>query len=203
MSKRQNISVSLDQIVTYWERRQDECSMAVDWSEARERCWRCGYKPRTLERCHIVPDALGGASSPENLVLLCVRCHREAPNVADERFMWLWLRAGCVPFYDTYWTLRGYFEFEQMFGRLPFCEIGLSEDQFNRVDELLKEEDAKATIHFGEGLLNPSTLACIMALIEERITGKLPESPQVEWGQRPFVRMMIRMMGRTDTETSD
>ena len=48
MSKRQNITASIDKIVTYWEQRQDECGLAVDWSEARERCWRCGEKPRKL-----------------------------------------------------------------------------------------------------------------------------------------------------------
>src|SRR5262249_7661154 len=67
--------------------REDECGLGVDWSEAEERCWRCGYKS-SLQKCHIVPDSLGGAARPSNLVLLCCRCHREAPNVADPRFMW-------------------------------------------------------------------------------------------------------------------
>lgn len=77
-------------IVNYWVSRQDECGLAVDWAEAHERCWRCGYKSR-LHRCHIVPNAQGGPDEPSNLVLLCGRCHREAPNVADPSFMWLWL----------------------------------------------------------------------------------------------------------------
>jgi hypothetical protein len=39
---------------------------------------------------------------------------------------------------------------------------------------LLREELQKATLHFGEGNLNPSTIASIFALIEERVTGRLP-----------------------------
>jgi len=37
-----------------------------------------------VERCHLVPHALGGADSPANLVLLCGRCHRDAPDSLEE-----------------------------------------------------------------------------------------------------------------------
>jgi hypothetical protein len=45
----------------------------------------------SLHRCHLVPDALGGADAPENLVLLCARCHAEAPDVADPQYMLNWI----------------------------------------------------------------------------------------------------------------
>jgi hypothetical protein len=73
-----------------------------------------------------------------------------------------------------YWTTRGVQEFEKMFGRKPFTTPqfdGLAE---GRAVELLREEMRKATIHFGEGRMNPSTMASIFALIEERVTGRLP-----------------------------
>lgn len=139
--------------------------------EAHERCWRCGYKS-VLHGCHIVPDSLRGANTPWNLVLLCGRCHREGPNVADARFMWIWLRSTCVPIYDRYWTERGLQEFEKMFGRKPFATLefdGLPEEQTRA---LLRKE--KVTIHFGEGRLNPSTIACLFALVEEQVTGRPP-----------------------------
>jgi HNH endonuclease len=46
-----------------------------------------------LQRCHLVPDALGGPDTPENLVLLCSNCHSEAPDVADAEYMLRWIDA--------------------------------------------------------------------------------------------------------------
>jgi len=176
-------------IVDYWVNHQDECGLAVDWAEAHELCWRCGYKSK-LERCHIVPDSLGGSKEPKNLILLCGRCHREAPNVADSRLMWRWLRATCVPFYKTYWVIRGVFEFEQMFGRRPFTGIGLDEIQLQLAEEFLQEEMQNAIAHFGEGGLNPSTIACVLARVEEKLTGQLPKLPDVEWGYDYVLKAM-------------
>ena len=62
MSKRSNIKTTVEQAVDYWSRRIDECGLSVDWSEANTRCWRCGCE-KNLERCHIIPDALGGEDS--------------------------------------------------------------------------------------------------------------------------------------------
>jgi hypothetical protein len=46
-----------------------------------------------LQRCHLVPDALGGLDAPRNLVLLCPRCHVEAPDVGDPGYMLRWIDA--------------------------------------------------------------------------------------------------------------
>jgi hypothetical protein len=195
---RKPIGTSHQDIVDYWVKHQDECGLGVDWAEAHERCWRCAYKSK-LERCHIVPHSRGGSEDPANLVLLCRRCHREAPNVADPRFMWIWLRATCVSFYDTYWSIRGAFEFEQMFGCRPFTNIGLDETQLQLAKEFLQEEMQNATIHFGEGHMNPSTIACIFARVEERLTGKLPELPGVQWG----CNYAFKVMGLTTDSLED
>jgi 5-methylcytosine-specific restriction endonuclease McrA len=76
----------------------------IDWGEPS--CFACGWmatdpdlEPRiwqvwskaSLQRCHLVPDALGGPDTPENLVLLCARCHAEAPDVADPEYMLSWI----------------------------------------------------------------------------------------------------------------
>jgi hypothetical protein len=112
-------NITHEDIVEYWSARETECGLGVDWAEAHERCWPCGYKAG-LDRCHIIPESLDGRNDPSNLVLLCGRWHREAPNVRDARFMWIWLRASCAPFYDTYRATRGVQEFERIFGREPF-----------------------------------------------------------------------------------
>jgi hypothetical protein len=163
--------VSREEVASYWMNREEESGLAIDWADAHERCWRCGYKA-SLQFCHIVPEALGGPREASNLVLLCGRCHREAPNVQDPRFMWVWLRSTCVPFYDTYWTARGIQEFERMFGRKPFAGSEFDGVAEERALKMLQEELALTVVHFGEGRLNPSTYAAIFARIEEQITGK-------------------------------
>lgn len=87
MNKREHIKTPLSEIISYWAKHADECGLNVDWAEAENHCWRCGYE-RNLERCHIIPDSLGGKDEPSNLVLLCKRCHAEDPNVADPEIMW-------------------------------------------------------------------------------------------------------------------
>ena len=61
-----------------------------------------------------------------------------------------------------------------MFGRKPFTTSQFDDLAEGRATEFLREEMQKATIHFGEGRTNPSTIASIFALIEERVTGRLP-----------------------------
>ena len=59
-------------------------------------CMACGSirkKWRDLERAHLVPKALGGTDVPENIVLLCNRCHHDAPDYVDPSFMIEWIKA--------------------------------------------------------------------------------------------------------------
>lgn len=109
--KRPRIKTTKKEIVDYWSSIQDECGLSVDWAEAEERCWRCGYKKK-LQRCHIIPDSLGGKDEPSNLVLLCERCHIDAPNIESKTFMWDWIRANGTSFYDTFWQKRAEKEYE-------------------------------------------------------------------------------------------
>ncbi len=157
-------------IVDYWSQREDECGLAVDWSEAHERCWRCGYKSK-LQRCHIVPRSRSGKFTPDNVVLLCRRCHREAPNCTDPRLMWIWLRSTCVPLYQTFLISRAIQEYIRMFGRYPFIpHISLDDLYSSKFLEVLQDELKKTIVHYGEGRRNAATLACVFARTEERIT---------------------------------
>jgi len=57
-------------------------------------CMACGSirdKWSKLERAHLTPRALGGSDDPENIVLLCNSCHRDAPDYADPSFMIQWI----------------------------------------------------------------------------------------------------------------
>ncbi len=179
------MGVSHQEIVDYWARRVNECELAIDWAEAGSHCWRCGYEA-TLQKCHITPRSLRGPDTPSNLVLLCGRCHREAPNVSDPRFMWIWLRTTGMEFYDLYWTVRGSQEFEKMFGRKPFTSPEFARLSKEEVLAAMGSEMRKTTVHFGDGRLNPSTIASIMALIEERFTGRAPTAAPYSSTARHF-----------------
>ena len=82
-------------------------SSSWDWGEAS--CMACGYwaeswdvpsdpmqswnRAKGLQRCHVVPAALGGASTPDNLVLMCADCHRDAPDTSDAAHLFEWMKA--------------------------------------------------------------------------------------------------------------
>lgn len=63
--------------------------MAVD-ADATPVLWDV-WEEAMLQRCHLVPHALGGPDSPANLVLLCGRCHGDAPDVGDADYMLRWI----------------------------------------------------------------------------------------------------------------
>ena len=78
---------------------------------------------KNLQKCHIIPDSLGGKDEPSNIVLLCSRCHIDAPNVESKTFMWDWIRANGTPFYDTFWFLRAQKEHEFIYGKSFIQEL--------------------------------------------------------------------------------
>ena len=87
--------------------------------------------------------------------------------------MWIWLRATHVPLYDTYWTIKGEKVFEKMFKRKPFSNFEEDKIDMEVVRELMKKEFNNVTTHFGEGWLNPSTIACIFAEMEKKLENEI------------------------------
>ena len=174
MSKRKAIKTSTEEIVDYWSRNQDECGLSVDWAEAHERCWRCGCE-KHLQRCHIIPDSIGGKDEPSNLVLLCKRCHADGPNVEDPEIMWDWIRAYGVPLYDTFWTIVGRKEYAFIYGRSieeelkKIFEHSTKEMDEEELLELTKEKFSYAMgrtgIHFGQPYFNTATVAGVYRMM--------------------------------------
>lgn len=140
---RKNIKTSKKEIADYWFSIIDECGLSVDAAEAHERCWRCGCE-YPLEKCHIIPDSLGGKDKASNLVLLCCRCHVENPNVTDPEVMWDWLRAYGTAFYDTFWVIQGIKEYEFIYKKSlneEFKERSI--DDMNQFFKIVKEQMKK------------------------------------------------------------
>lgn len=96
----------------------DDVDVVTDWGEPS--CWACslpvgddswvkpsGLAAETMEevyaiwnhrsvtsklnRCHIVPKALGGDGSAENLFLMCECCHNESPDTTNREAFFRWV----------------------------------------------------------------------------------------------------------------
>ena len=171
MGKRENIKTTPKQIVEYWESKVDELDISVDWCEAQKCCWRCGLETN-LQRAHIIPDSLGGKDEPSNLILLCGRCHGEAPNVADPEIMWEWLKA-----YNTHsitslgvlMALREYkFIYKNSFthdAEYILNKANITEESESaRIKEDLFSIGKGTSTHFGQQYLNTATLVGMMRM---------------------------------------
>lgn len=182
MSKKEPIKTTIQEAVEYWSRREDECGLSVDWSEAGTHCWRCGCE-KDLQRCHIIPNALGGKDEPENIVLLCSRCHAEGPNVTDPEIMWDWIRAYGVPFYGTFWNIIAKKEYKFIYHKSVekeivdiLCSAGKSRCD-KEIDELIKKNvcllDEQASTYFGQYYFNSATMAGLYRIMLKNIAKSL------------------------------
>ena len=84
-------------IVEYW--RSVEPRFVE--SPAFPACFACGFDgydqwkswaTDQLEEAHIIAESIGGTREPGNLLLLCRRCHRDAPMTAAVWIMLDWVR---------------------------------------------------------------------------------------------------------------
>lgn len=103
MGFRPCIRISCRQIACAWPEFVDDidapCCFACRWNNGATR-----WSESRLQRCHIISCALGGAESVENLVLLCSRCHLEAPMTNRREVMLDWMHNR--EFYGS-WLLKG------------------------------------------------------------------------------------------------
>ena len=171
MSERENIKTTPKQIVEYWNSKVNELDITVDWCEAEKCCWRCGIET-SLQRAHIIPDSLGGKDEPANLILLCGRCHGEAPNVTDPEIMWDWLKA-----YNTHsiaslgllMALREYkFIYKNSFRHDAEYILNKAnipgEIDYAKIKEDLFSIGKGTSIHFGQPYFNSATFAGMMRM---------------------------------------
>lgn len=163
--KRKNIKTQVKDIVEYWQTKVDETQLSIDWCDAHERCWRCADKTK-LEKCHIIPNSLGGEETPSNFVLLCKYCHLENPNVLDPEIMWDWLIAYSASFYDTFWVSLGFEEYYKIYGEHFEEQVDISNENFKF---LLKKHIDNSRRHFGVNHLNKATVAGILKMIYKEI----------------------------------
>lgn len=125
--------------VEYWGSRVYEGDLGCDFSEADVHCWRCGCM-RACQKCHIVPQSLGGTDDVSNLIPLCAQCHDEMPNVSDPKEVWRWIAADHGTLYDLYWATKA----REQAGLTPEQEAAID---LQKVAKLLRHH---ASPHFGQ-----------------------------------------------------
>jgi HNH endonuclease len=145
------IQTTGEQIVAYWEEAgPTELDMGCDWADALNHCWRCGLKG-SLDRCHIVPaqPPFNGPDAPSNLVLLCERCHKEAPNCDDPSTMWEWIKKTRSTYAGSIWAERLEDALEKDLGR-PTEEIfrGVDLESFKELYPRIR--DMRTGLHPGD-----------------------------------------------------
>jgi hypothetical protein len=175
MKIRKAIKTTPQQIVDYWKEHLSDHSIGVEWEDATKYCWRCAYK-RQLQRCHIIPDSLGGKDEASNMVLLCETCHSECPNVDDPEIIWDWIRAYCVPSYDIFWTIQGIKEYEYIYGTSLEKDVsdilalaGVEEPSKDDLKKYLKNAIPHSSMHFGQIYPNTATIAGTLRIMVKTI----------------------------------
>ncbi|WP_454055424.1 HNH endonuclease [Clostridium sp. Marseille-Q7071] len=150
------IKTSVEQIAECWREIIDKYNLNITSDEATERCWRCGHE-MNLERCHIIPRSLGGEDTASNFVLLCKRCHSEAPNIDNYDIMWDWIKSSKITFRDIFWINEACKKYEEIYGQNVYKE--LCERAILNTDEFMRLAHKSAVSnHFGQDYINTMTV---------------------------------------------
>lgn len=169
------MKTTISQIVYYWTNHSEICETELnfDWSDAGTHCWNCGdNKKRTdgkisLDRCHIVPQSLGGEDVPSNYVLLCSECHMDSPNVSSSKYMWEWILSNKrkLALYNIH-RIEGAFElFSSKKGYSFHSVLSNSTKDYNLI---LNEVLDSSTYHFGRRI-NVQTYYYLLCELEDRL----------------------------------
>lgn len=151
MPKRVAIKTKPDEIVQYWkeigkykdaftgeEHFINEGFLGADASDFRTHCWRCGCKWKTfgaggMERAHLFPrqfqedyNLSDNIDDPCNIILLCSRCHKDAPDTKNPKDTFDWIKETRCSTYNSFWGFDSYREFFMRAGRAPENTILLS-----------------------------------------------------------------------------
>lgn len=109
-------------IAEYWKGKEFPNGRLVITDSYEPSCWACGrwwqneeekelikqgnfnaiwnHSAYLLERCHIIPKALGGSNDVDNLFLMCPQCHESSPDTTNRELFFDWVMNRT--FEDTY-----------------------------------------------------------------------------------------------------
>lgn len=128
-------------IIAYWKEHMDRLNRR-GWTLdglSPDLCFACGIgdyvsllagketvgSPVLSERHHIVPFEFTQDDRPENLHLLCHRCHKEAPHCRSPEVYWDWFGQ------RLFWMDRYSAAVRRVFG-----DLGVTEEEAERINAL-------------------------------------------------------------------
>ena len=157
-------------LVDYWSSRVYEGDLGTDWDEGHKRCWRCGDTYR-LERCHIIPKSLDGSNTPDNLVLLCNKCHIEAPDINDSEVMFDWIKRTKGQYYEKWFEGRVRQEYKNIFGYKEYLIMKNKIKDKTREDilDFITETGIELGSHFGVGIKFSSHAYLLKKYVDSQI----------------------------------
>jgi hypothetical protein len=80
--------------------------------------------------------------------------------------MWLWLWAHTADLYGSYWYQRELLEYEQIFGRKLFSNFQNPVLALPKFLAAIATYSEQTSTHWGQGRLNPSTIAWLLHKVE-------------------------------------
>lgn len=87
-----------------------ENGQAYETEEELIKIWNHKSVTRKFQKAHIIPEALGGAATPDNLFLLCGRCHEDSPDTTNREAFFRWVydkKRNCVMGVDLVNAMSG------------------------------------------------------------------------------------------------
>ena len=157
MAYHEKFITSIKEIVLYYKNRLNEEDVGADVGELHKRCWHCGDISK-LYRCHIIPSSAGGQDVPNNYVLLCRRCHEQAPNCTAKEIMMSWLKSDSAKIYDMYWGTKIYEQYNKIYNTNFIDEYNLRYEVNSKLlKDIIYKQFNEIKLHIGSGHINLST----------------------------------------------
>lgn len=180
--RKQHVGPSLEGIAEYWRNDARFQKLCIPIEDASGICWRCGSK-RDLQRCHIIPDSLGGRDEEANYVILCSHCHAEGPNISDKEIMFDWVSSYRARYGEDYWPNVARAEYQRVYGKSVQEEVVdlLERDHLSapldkalvELELLANEASTQAIHHFGQSWYNDATAAGLYRLALRKLPDRL------------------------------
>ena len=112
----------------WWEPKYDIKDPNASWDEI----YNCWNKVRQLQRCHIIPESLGGSNEdPSNLFLMCKQCHDLAPDTTSKEMFFTWIE-------KQSWLKRIYEEIKK-----DIANFDIAENEYEEVVKIIRSPDFK------------------------------------------------------------
>lgn len=187
------------EIVKYWVNYKTSEIMIIDIGEPS--CWACGYyiesypicenpkmdieeiyklwnKHTYLERCHIVAKSLGGCNCAINIVLLCNKCHINAPNTTNREYFIKTITTNKL-FKNGNPIIKSFKKMEEDFDIIKnlFNENNIkfeSENESQYIIDIIKTKEFKeyfnenTTIHFSESMNITTKVGVLIQFLQSK-----------------------------------